>query len=229
MKRRLLVVLACAGLFALAACGVIQEQVDAGVYERIHRQLVQMESFSAQATVTYFSNSNTHTYETIQFARASGEYRIEVVSPANVAGNVTVFDGETISQFNPRLDGRITQMTHESPERLEILITSFVRNFVRSQEVTVVASTLDEAVTTVLEAPIPGEHPYLATSRLWVCNDTLLPMQITIYDTAGVERIAVVYNFFEFDTVLDNILFTTWHHTGIIMHYYDDYYYSYEY
>jgi len=220
MRRSFLLALVAVGLLAFAACGRIQEQVDAGIYERIHRQLVQMESFSAQATVTYFSNSNTHTYETAQFARASGEYRIEVIAPANVAGNVTVFDGSVISQFNPRLDGRISQLAGEAPERLEILITSFVRNFVRSQEVSVVAASLDEAVTTVLEAPIPGEHPYLATSRLWVCNESLLPLQITIYDNAGVERITVVYSFFEFDTSIADEMFMVWNPSNLPVHFY---------
>jgi len=208
MKRIILAALMAVALLALAACAAVQERVDASVYERIHRQLVGMDSFMAQATVTYFSNNTTHSYETLQFARASGEYRIEVTAPMNVAGNTTVFDGTTISQFNPRLDGRVAQSTNEAPERLEILLTSFARNFVRSQEVSVVAATVDEALTTVLEAPIPGEHPYLATSRLWVCNDSLLPLKMTIYDTAGVERVTVVYSMIEFDAVFDNSLFT---------------------
>ncbi|MCL2169663.1 MAG: hypothetical protein FWB74_06540 [Defluviitaleaceae bacterium] len=194
-------------LAVLAGCGAIAERVDATVYEKIHRQLVNMQSFAAQATVTYISNNNTHIYETVQFARSTGEYRIEVVAPATVAGNTTIFDGETISQFNPRLDNRVNQTTSEAPERLEILITSFVRNFVRSQEVTVVAATLDESLTTVLEAPIPGEHPYLATSRLWMCNDTIMPIKLTIYDTQGTERVIVIYNSFDFDVRLDDNMF----------------------
>ncbi|MDR2166445.1 MAG: hypothetical protein LBE35_01165 [Clostridiales bacterium] len=207
MKRIIQMFTIGAALLILAACGAIQERVDAGVYERIHRQLLNMESFMAQATVTYISNHNTHVYETLQHARVSGEYRIEVTGPISVAGNITIFDGNTISQFNPRLDGRIAQTTAESPERLEILLTSFVRNFIRAQEVTVVAATLDEALTTVLEAPIPGEHPYLATSRLWVDNETLKPIQLTIYDSSGTERVIVAYNAFEFDAEMDDGLF----------------------
>jgi len=229
MKRIFLAIVVAVVLFALTACGAIQERVDASVYEKIHRQLVNMESFTAQATVTYTSNSNSHTYETTQHARATGEYRIEVTAPINVAGNITIFDGATISQYNPRLDGRISQSTTEDPERLEILITSFVRNFVRSQEVTVVAATIDEALTTVLEAPIPGEHPYLSTSRLWVCNDTLLPLKLTIYDTSGTERVTVAYTSFEFNPTLENNLFQATTHPMTLetiayeYYYYDEY------
>lgn len=191
----------------LTACGAIQEAVDANAYERIHRQLLNMESFTARATVTYISNNNTHTYETTQHARATGEYRIEVTAPPNVAGNTTVFNGTTISQFNPRVDGRVSQTTSEAPERLEILLTSFVRNFVRSQEVSITAANVDDSAATVLEATVPGEHPYMATSRLWVNNDTLLPMQMIIYDANNAERVIVIYNSFEYNIDIDDSMF----------------------
>jgi len=194
-------------VLALSACAAIQERVDASAYEKIHRQLLSMESFMAQTTVTYISNNNTHVYETTQHAKTSGEYRIEVTSPPNVAGNITVFDGVTISQFNPRVDGRVSQTTLESPERLEILLTSFVRNFIRSQEVSITAANVDESAATVIEAQIPGEHPYMAISKLWVNNETQLPMQMIIYDANNAERVIVIYNSFEYNIDIDDSMF----------------------
>jgi len=192
----------------LAGCAAIQERVDASAYERIHRQLLSMESFMAQATVTYISNNNTHTYETVQHARASGEYRIEVTAPPNVAGNITVFDGATISQFNPRVDGRVSQTTTESPERLELLLTSFVRNFIRSQEVSIAAASVNESAATVLEAQIPGEHPYMTTGRLWVDNETQMPIQMIIFDANNTERVIVIFNSFEYNVDIADDMFT---------------------
>ena len=207
MKKFLLLMTICAAALALTACAAIQERVDISAYERIHRQLMSMESFAAQATVTYISNNNTHVYETIQFARTSGEYRIEVTAPQNVAGNTTVFDGVTITQFNPRVDGRISQTTMESPERLEILLTSFVRNFITGQEVSVTAAAMEEGLTRVLEATIPGDHPYMATQSLWVNNETQLPVQMKIFDQAGTERIIVIFNSFEYNVNIGDEMF----------------------
>lgn len=198
----------CVLAIVFAGCAAIQERVDASAYERIHRQLMNMESFTAQATVTYISNNNSHVYETTQHARATGQYRIEVTSPENVAGNTTVFDGTTISQFNPNIGGRVSQTTTESPERLEILLTSFVRNFTNSQDVSIAAAAMDESVATILEATIPGDHPYMAVGRLWVNNETLKPMQMVIIDQAGAERIVVIYNSFEYNVAIDDAMFT---------------------
>jgi len=208
MKRFVILGLMTAiAVVVFAGCGAIQERVDANVYERIHRQLINMESFVAQATVTYISNNNSHTYETTQHALSTGQYRIEVIAPINVAGNTTIFDGAMISQYNLRLDGRVMQTTTEAPERVEILLTSFIRNFIRTTESTVMAANLDGALTTVLEATIEGNHPYLATQRLWVDNETLKPIRMVIFDAQGTERVIVEYSGFEFDVEIPPELF----------------------
>ena len=191
---------------ALAGCRP-GPSADRDIYERIHNALLSMRGYQADATVTYISNKSQHTYQVRQFARMSGEYRIEVTGPERVAGNITVNDNRTITQFNTNIRGAYAVNTHESPERLELFVTSFVRNYLRSQEVTISVAAAESGLATVLEAMIPGEHPYMRTSKLWVCNNTLLPLRLVIYDADGVERVIVVYENFEFNVDLDDNLF----------------------
>ena len=207
MKKLFIISAICACALMLTGCAAIAERVDASAYERIHRALMNMESFAAQASVTYISNNNQHTYETVMVARTTGEYRIEVTGPVQVAGNTTIFDGTTITQFNPNVQGRILTSTTEVPERVEILVTQFVRNFVNSNEVAIMAATVDDGLATILEATIPGDHPFLATERLWVNNDTLMPIQLIIYDRDGNERIIVSFSAFEYNVDIDDSLF----------------------
>jgi len=207
MKKLLTLAVICAAAMILTGCSAIAERVDASAYERIHRALMNMESFAAKAEVTYISNNNQHTYETVMIARASGEYRIEVIGPPQVAGNITVFDGNMITQFNPNVQGRVTTTTTEAPERVEILVTRFVQNFINSNEVAIMAATVDDSLHTILEATIPGDHPFLATERLWVDNDTLLPTLLIIYDRDGNERIIVRFIAFEYNVNTDDTMF----------------------
>jgi len=194
-----------AAAIILAACS--GNQADGDIYAQIQRQLLSLETFKAEATVTYISNKNTHVYETVQFARVTGAYRIEVVGPERVAGNITIFDGRQVAQFNEAVNGRAILGTQDSPERYEILLTSFIRNYVRSRDVSVTVTSIDENQFTILEAQLPGSHPYLATEKLWICNDTLLPFKLVIYDVQGAERIIVEYKTFEFNPTLEDSLF----------------------
>jgi len=178
------------------------------VFEQIQQKLIRLESFRAVATVEYRSNKGNNAYETIQHARITGEYRVEVTNPPHVAGSVTTSDGQQIFQFNSRVNGRVSLMVQETPERSEIFLTSFIRNYLQSQEVSVSVADMDEGVRTVLEAVVPGNHPYLATSRLWVDNTTFLPVKLIIFDQDGAERIIVTYHVFEYNIPLDDALFT---------------------
>jgi len=185
-----------------------QDADEITAFEQIQRMLFEMQSFRAVATVEYRSNKGTNTYETVQHARITGEYRIEVTAPQEVAGSVTTNDGRQILQFNTRVNGRVSLAVQETPERSEIFLTSFIHNYRQSQEVSVSVADMDEGVRTVLEAEVPGNHPYLTMARLWVDNTTLLPVKLIIFDADGAERIVITYHIFEYNVVLEDGLFT---------------------
>ena len=200
-------------LALITACGSdgLRGPADAAeisAFEQIQRKLFELQSYRAIATVEYRSNKGTNTYETVQHARITGEYRIEVTGPEHVAGSVTTNNGQQIVQFNSRVNGRVSLMVQETPERSEIFLTSFIRNYKQSQEVSVRVADMEEGPRTVLEANVPGNHPYLSLSRLWVDNTTLLPVKLVIYDADGAERVIVTYHVFEYNIVLEDGLFT---------------------
>jgi len=201
-------------LFAamLAGCSVPPEKADTkievSVYAKIQKALTEMQSYRSTATVEYISNKGSNIYDVLKLSRATGEYRVEVTGPENVAGNVTVSDGVTIYQFNHRVAGKVSVGVKENQERSEIFVTSFIRNYLSSQEVSVSVANFGEGKCTVLEAIVPGDHPYLATEKLWVDNETLKPVKLAIYDSQGSERIVVMFKTFEYNVELDDELFS---------------------
>jgi len=215
MKKRLgalmVALLMMFALFTACGSGGLRGPADAGevsAFERIQRMLFEMQSYRAIATVEYRSNKGTNVYETVQHARITGEYRIEVTAPEAVAGSITVSDTKQIHQFNSRVNGRVSLMAQETPERSEIFLTSFIRNYRECEDVSLSVADMDAGVRTVLEANIPGNHPYLAMARLWVDNETLLPVKLVIFDADNSERIIVTYHVFEYNVIIDDGLFT---------------------
>ncbi len=177
-------------------------------YEKILETLSNLKTYKSEASVEYISNKGSNIYETLQYCKVSGEYRVEVTKPDNVSGSVTLSDGKTIAQFNPKVSGKILVGTKESPERSEIFVTSFLKNYYSSQDVSVSVGKFDDGECTVLEATIPGEHPFLRTEKLWISNKTLYPVKLVVYDPDRVERIVVTYKTFEYNILLDDTLFS---------------------
>ena len=210
--KKLVFLLLLAALLAFTACQNGQrgpatpEEMTA--FEKIQRSLLELQNYRAIATVEFHSNKGVNVYETIQHAKNTGEYRIEVTGPDHVSGSVTAFDGQQILQFNSRVSGNVSMLVQETPERSEIFLTTFIQNYLQSAEISVSVSDMGEGLQTILEATVPGDHPYLSTSRLWVDNNTLLPVRLVVLDQDGKERIVVTYSVIEFNVEMDPSIFT---------------------
>jgi outer membrane lipoprotein-sorting protein len=203
------VILVMAVLLTTACRKAENPPPEPGLYEQIHQRLKDLQNFRAKATVEYISNRGSNVYETIQHSRISGEYRVEVTGPEHVAGNVTSFDGSQIYQFNKRISGRVTLLPRETKERSEIFLTAFIRNYLDNLETTSASTaTIEGNPFIILEVNIPGEHPYIAMQRLFICSAKLLPQQLIIFGADGTQRVIVTYHDFEYNVALEDALFT---------------------
>lgn len=204
MKRAISLCLVFLLLLGLSACKKGETLTE---LESIQKALVEMDGYSATATLTRTSNKGEQVYGTKQHYKSTGEYRLELTSPENTAGNYTVFDGSRICQYNPRLDKKLIKDVPASQHRNELFLGSFVKNYVNSEGVGVEAAALDEAQCIVLEAVIPGTDQALSAEKLWVDRATLLPRRLVLYDANGAERYRMDYEEFVFNPDLPQELF----------------------
>ena len=204
MKKMLSLFLSFSLLFSIAACSRQEPMTE---LDAIQKQLAEMEGYACTATLTRTNDRGTQTYETKQYYKSTGEYRLELTSPEYVAGNYTIFDGERICQYNPRLDSSIVKNIPESQHRNELFLGQFISNYMQSEGVSVETAALDESRCIVLEAIIPGNDSDLSSEKLWVDRETLLPVRFIIYNTEGKERYHMDYTSFTFDPQFDDSLF----------------------
>ncbi|MFV0520715.1 MAG: hypothetical protein ACK5LY_10660 [Lachnospirales bacterium] len=166
-----------------------------------------LSTYEAEANITYISNTEQSTFTTVQQANIDGRYRIEVILPENVAGSITVNDGNQIYQFNERISKDIYISKSENRERSELFLTSFVNNYKNSDDVTVTVGTFKDSLYTVLDAKINSDHPLISSEKLWINNETQLPEKLVIYDKDNAESIIIEYTTFEYNKKLDENLF----------------------
>lgn len=189
----------------MAGCNVTTD--NRTTMEKIQEQLHAIENYVCTASVMHISNKGRNEYETRQYYKKSGEYRVEMLAPEHVKGIVTIFDGKTVNQYNPRVEGKITYDVEASRDRDEMFLGSFLKNYLQSEEVTVAVVNTEEGKATVLEAVVPGNHPYLSTEKLWIDNKTLKPIQLIIYDPQGGERVIVTFQEIAYNVDLKEALF----------------------
>jgi len=206
MKKFISVFISLVLLAVLAACTAKGTEVVSDM-EKIQKQLIDMKNYACIATVEHISKRGVKVYETKQYYKKTGEYRLEMLAPENIKGIITTYNGKTICQYNPNVEGKIRKDLESSDYVDEMLLGAFIRNYLKSEHTSVAAAKFDKAKCTVLEAVIPGEHKYLATEKLWVENSTLLPKQLVIYDKEGEERVRVTYSEFQWNAELEDKIF----------------------
>ena len=194
-----------ASSFLLGGCS--GQKPDKTTLDKVQNMLFSMKTYETNANIKYISAKTEHTYGTKQQVKITGEYRIEVTSPDRAAGSTTVFDGKTICQYNSRVTTRASFTTTDVPERSELLLSAFLKNYLAASKTSVNTENFNNSICTTLSAAIPGNHIFLKTEKLWVDNTTLKPVKLAIYDPDGVERIVITYNTFSYNLVLNDSLF----------------------
>ena len=205
MKKIFSLFLSFSLLFTIAACSREEPMTE---LESIQKQLAEMEGYTCTATLTRTNERGTQTYETKQYYKSTGEYRLELTAPEKVAGNYTIFDGERICQYNPKLDSSIIKDVPVSQHRNELFLGQFIANYMQSEGVSVETAALDESRCIILEAIIPGNDAALSSEKLWVDRESLLPVCFVIYNAEGEERYRMDYSSFEFNPQFEESLFT---------------------
>lgn len=173
-------------------------------YPSIQDKLMAMESYSTDCKLTYISNKGETVYETKQKAARDGRYRIETSKPGEYKDNVVMYDGKMVWHYNPNLkENKISINPPDKASRREILLFSFIENYVKSKDVGVETASLDESRCTILEAKLAGSNKLLSTEKLWIDNESQSPLKLVIYDEDNKERIVAEFSNFVYNCNLD--------------------------
>ncbi len=185
---------------ALSGC----KKADTDVLAR----LAEMESYTAQADVTYISNKSTDTFTMMQYAKKDGRYRMETLAPQQYEGTALVYDGKLVWQKTEGEESRV-KVTSNSPERSLLLLYSFLENHEKSMEdATVTTASTPRKNFTVLEADIPGDNKYLAREKLWIDNESGDPQKLVVYTSDGKEKIVVKFSDFRYNEKIEDTKFS---------------------
>lgn len=204
IKRITCAAAAVAFCIIVAGCG----KTEMSAMEKVQKQLTEMEGYKSDATIKRTSNKGEMTYETVQYNKITGEYRLEITGPEAMAGNYTVYDGTNICQYNAKTKDMVVLDVPEGQKGDQLFLCTFVKNYLQSEDVSVDTASLDESKCTILEAVIPEGNKYISTEKLWIDNDTLLPLKLVIYDQDGGERYVITYNNFEYNPKIEDTVFT---------------------
>lgn len=171
-------------------------------------RLVTMDSYACVASISHLSDENSNTYDTNQVYEMAGRYRFEVTNPAHIKGLTTIYNGQKVIQYNPQLEDPKVVELQTNEFRNQIFLGAFVKNYLQSEDVAIEVQKMEGAITTMLEAVIPGGSRHMSTQRLWLDHKTQKPVRMVIYNEDDVETIKVEFIEFTYNPKINESIFS---------------------
>ncbi len=193
-----LLVLAALGLTVVwsAGCGGISADQ---VVANMKQAYAEIDDYTAVLETTLQVGDSAETTVMRQWVLKPHLFRSEMLEPEDIAGQVTLFDGESLWFYDPAVNevivfgGVSASMVNQ---RQDVILGGVIENLLVNSKVSLAGSETvggREAYVLELHSPKDRQGPW---QKLWVDKETWLPFKITLYDRNELINMTVVYREF---------------------------------
>lgn len=200
--RLILSILLCVSF--LLAC---TQPTDEEVYYKVQKKLGKLTSYECIMTVNMSQGDNQTEYIYKQYFKKPNSYRLELLSPEPLKGNLMVSNGKMAWVYSPSINQtyRIDSIQKFNKELL--FIGYFMQNYMTSKEVDIVSATNDNQSFILITADIPGGNYHFAKQKLWIDKKEIAPTKLQILDQQNKLVLEVIYEDFKYNPKLDEDMF----------------------
>ncbi len=165
--------------------------------DEIKNYILNMNSFSAEATVTITSNKTTNTYIFNQKFKGN-QYIQELLEPQNIAGLTIKYDGNQIIIENTKIGVSKLYEDYKYITNNSLCINTFISDY---KEETNKNNVYEENGAIILETKVKNENVYNVNKKLYIDQKTGKPIKMEIQDITQNLRVYILYNKVEINTL----------------------------
>ncbi len=185
-----------------------EEKVEENKTDKVLQIIEDFNGFSAKARVTYFIDGKEVNFTMLQDGTVDGKYKIEIIEPEGLGGNVTYNDGDNIYHVNTNRSKQAYVSLNDYPERVEILLSSFVNNYRNKTKSFSKIGEATEGQYILLEGVIDGQTSFISKEQLVIDSNTYKPIMMNIYTTSGDKYVTIEYLEVEYNPTFEETYFT---------------------
>lgn len=171
--------------------------------DEIKNYILNMESFSAEVSVTVTSNKTTNTYVFNQKLKGN-QYVQELIEPTNIAGLTILYDGTQMKIENTKIGISKLYENYQYITNNSLYITTFINDYKNdiNEE-----NMYEENDTIILEVKVKNENIYNSNKRLYIDKKTGKPIKMEVQDITQNLKVYILYSKVEINTLQeDNVV-----------------------
>lgn len=180
---------------------------DEEIYYEAHKKIMGIKGYETIVKMHTHTGESQRAYELKQIFMYPDKYRLEVISPKSMAGNMTIYNGKTAWIEHSAINQTWKMDNFQQSKEQLLFIGYFLQNFINSENSSYHSETLEGTEVIVITTELPGGNPHFYSQKLWMDQKDLVPIKLTIVDQNDKPRFEVYYEDFKINPDLDESLF----------------------
>lgn len=177
-------------------CGVLKPKRG---FEEASRRLLSLEAYSCDVIMRVTNNKSTMQYRLKHFYKAPDRYRIEVLEPKELEGQITIYNGSSSYIYHPGINQYLVTENFSGSMDYIAFTGSFLNYMRKNEHIKAGNERIGEKEFIVLELELPEPNEYMRSEKLWLDTDKFVPIKAEIYGDDGKINIEVTYDNFVYN------------------------------
>lgn len=196
-------------LLFLIACAVLSGCTPntAKKPEDVQKFIMKLKSYKSDVVYAVTNNKSTNVYRAKHLYKSPDKYRIEMVEPEELKGQITIYNKDKAYIYHPKINTYMITENFTNTVEYNSFIGAFVDYFKAKGGARFKLESLSGKQCYVLQLPIDSDNRYRVVEKLWINAETALPMKAEILDKDNNVSVQVLYENIELNPTLEDSLF----------------------
>lgn len=191
-------------IISITAC---KKPSDKEKYYDAHKKMMEIKSYQTTAKILSYTGNSAREYKFNQVFQYPDKYRLEVISPESLEGNLTIFNGKVAWIRHAAINQTWKMDNFEQSKEQLMFIGYFLKNFINTENSTYHSESFEGQDSIVITTELPGGSPHFYSQRLWINKKDYTPLKLNIVDNEDRVKFEVYYEEFKMNPNLDESLF----------------------
>lgn len=198
MYRRIICLLIVMGV-VITGCRVLNPEKN---FEEVSRRFLKLEAYTCDVKMRVTNNKSTMEYKLKHYYKSPDKYRVEVLAPKELEGQVTVYNGSSSYIYHPRINQYLVTENFSGSVDYIAFIGSFMNHLKKTENVKVSNEKSGEKELIVLEIELPMPNNYMRLEKIWIDAENTVPVKAEIYGYDGKTNVEMYYDNFVYNPSL---------------------------
>lgn len=172
-------------------------------FDKMREKLLKLKAYTCDVEMNVTNNKSTMRYKLKHSFKSPDRYRIEVLEPEELQGQITIHNGKVTYIYHPKIDQYLITESFSESADCQAFIGSFINHMRDKENLEIRREKVENKAYYEIELQVPEPSEYMSTEKIWIDAAEAVPAKAEIYDKTGKVTVSVQYTNFVYNPELN--------------------------